>query len=227
MKAEKSYFDKVHTWGRVSCVTSLVFMMGVPLAITLHLDAWPPLSGLLKGLAGVLPMFWTVAVIEALSYGPIIGSGGAYLAFVTGNISNLKLPCAIAALKGTGARANTEEGEVISTIAVASSAIATTVIIALGVLLFSPILPLLTAEGSLAATAFQQVLPALFGALLAGYLGKHWRVAVTPVLAGVLVLVFAPGLQVGVLIPILVILSLAAAQVMWKIEGERNRSNGK
>jgi hypothetical protein len=214
---EKSYFDKVHTWGRVSCVVSLVFMLGIPLAITLHLDAWPPLAGVLKGLAGVLPIFWTVAVIETLSYGPIIGSGGAYLSFVTGNISNLKLPCAIAALKSAGVRGASEEGEVISTIAVAASAITTTVLIAAGVLLFTPLLPLIAAENSPAAPAFRQVLPALFGALLAGYLRKHWRVAFAPVLVGVAVLIFAPGLQVGTLIPITVIVSLLCAQLMWKV----------
>ena len=214
---KKSYFDKVHTWGRISCVVSLLFMLGVPLAITLKLDAWPPLSGLLKGLAGVLPLFWTTAVIETLSYGPIIGNGGAYLSFVTGNIANLKLPCAIAAMKSAGVRASSEEGEVISTIAVASSAITTTILIAAGVLIFTPILPLVTAADSPAAPAFQQVLPALFGALLAGYLRRHWRVAFAPVLAGVIVLLFAPGLQVGVLIPITVIVSLGCAQLMWKV----------
>jgi len=212
----KTYFDKVHTWGRVSCVASLLVMLAMPLAITLRLDAWPALSGLLKGLAGVVPLFWTVAVIETLSYGPIIGSGGAYLSFVTGNIANLKLPCAIAALKSADVRAGSEEGEVISTIAVATSAITTTVLIAAGVLIFTPILPMITAETSPVAPAFQQVLPALFGALLAGYLRKHWRVAFAPVLAGVAVLLFAPGLQVGILIPITVIVSLGCAQLMWK-----------
>jgi len=212
----KSYFDKVHTWGRISCVVSLLFMLAIPLVISLKL-AWPPLQELLKGLAGVLPLFWTVAVIETLSYGPIIGNGGAYLSFVTGNIANLKLPCAIAAMKSADVRASSEEGEVISTIAVASSAITTTILIALGILIFTPILPLITAEGSIATPAFQQVLPALFGALLAGYLRKHWRVAFAPVLAGVIVLLFAPGLQVGVLIPVTVIVSLGFAQLMWKL----------
>ena len=218
---EKSYFDKVHTWGRISCVLSLIFMLGIPLSITLHLDAWPPLDGLLKGLAGVLPLFWTVAIIESLSYGPIIGSGGAYLSFVTGNIANLKLPCAIAALKSAGARASSEEGEVISTIAVATSAITTALLIAAGVLLLTPVLPLIAAEDSPAAPAFQQVLPALFGALLAGYLRQHWRVAFAPVLAGVVVLLFAPSLQVGVLIPITVVISLLGAQLVWKMHQKR------
>ena len=224
MKKERSYFDKVHTWGRVSCMLSLLFMMVIPLAISLKLDAWPPLAALLRGLSGVLPIFWSVAVIETLSYGPIVGNGGAYLSFVTGNISNLKLPCAIAAMKSADVRANSEEGEVISTIAVASSAITTTLLIAAGVVLLTPVLPLLTAEGSAIAPAFQQVLPALFGTLLAGYLRRHWRVAFAPVLAGIVVLLFAPQLQVGVLIPISVVVSLACAQLLWKLSLSKKES---
>jgi len=216
-KQEKTYFDKVHTWGRISCVVSLLVMLAMPLAISLHLRVWPPLAELLAGFAAVLPMFYGVAVIETLSYGPLMGSGAIYLSFVTGNITNLKLPCAIAALKNADVRANSEEGEVISTIAVASSAIATTIIIAIGVVLLSPLLPLLTEEGSIAAPAFQQVLPALFGALLAGYLRKHWRISFLPVMAGIVTLIFAPTLQIGAVIPVTVVISLLGAQVMWKL----------
>jgi len=217
MNQEKTYFDKVHTWGRISCVASLFVILAMPLAISLHLKVWPPMAELLAGFAAVLPMFYAVAVIETVSYGPIIGSGGVYLSFVTGNITNLKLPCAIAALKNADVRINSEEGEVISTIAVASSSIATTLIIAIGVVLLSPLLPLLTGEGSIAAPAFQQVLPALFGALLAGYLRKHWRISFLPLAAGIITLIFAPTLQIGAVIPITVIVSLLGAQVMWKM----------
>jgi len=202
-------------------VVSLLFLLAIPLAITMHLDAWPPLGQLLKVLAAVLPLFWTVSVIESLSYGPILGSGGTYLAFVTGNIANLKMPCAIAAMKGAGVRASSEEGEVVSTIAVATSAVTTTVILAVCVLLLMPVLPLLTAQDSPVAPAFQQLLPALFGALLAGYLRKYWRVTIAPVLAGVAALLFAPGLEVGVVIPITVIVSLVCAQVMWMVGAKK------
>jgi hypothetical protein len=215
--AKAKYFDSIHLWGRVSCIATLSVMLAIPLAITLHLDAWPPVASLLRVLAAVLPLFWTVAVIESLSYGPILGSGGTYLAFVTGNIANLKMPCAIAAMKSADVRAGTEEGEVVSTIAVATSAITTTVLIAVCVLLLMPVLPFLTAEGSVLAPAFQQLLPALFGALLAGYLRKYWRIVFAPLAAGVIALVFAPSLQVGVLIPITVIASLLGGQLYWKL----------
>ena len=200
---------------------TLLVMLSIPLAITLRLDVELPVMGIIRSLATVLPMFWAVAAIETISYAPILGSGGSYLSFVTGNIANLRLPCAIAAMKSANVRASTDEGEVISTIAVAASAITTTVLLAAGVLLLLPVLPLITAEDSMAAPAFQQVLPALFGALLAGYLRKYWRIALAPIAAGVLALLFAPTLQVGVLIPITVIVSLLGGQLYWKLSQKK------
>jgi predicted membrane protein len=95
------------------------------------------------------------------------------------------------------------------------------VLLAVFALLLRPVMPLFTAPGSAAAPAFQQLLPALFGALLAGYLRKYWRVAFAPVLAGVIALIFAPTLEVGVIIPITVIVSLVCAQAMWMVEAKK------
>lgn len=37
-------------------------------------------------------MYWAVGIVEIFTYVPMLGAGGSYLSFVTGNISNLKLP---------------------------------------------------------------------------------------------------------------------------------------
>lgn len=213
---ETTYFDKVHRWGKVFSLTALAAMLAIPLSICLYFDVWPQADLVLKGLLKVIPLFWSVAVIEVLTYAPMLGAGGTYLSFVTGNISNLKLPCGLNAMQNAKVRPNTEEGEVISTIAIAASSLTTTAIIAVGVLVFSPLLPKMTAEESVFAPAFQQVLPALFGALGAGYFAKHWRLTVLPIFFGVLVLLFSPALPVGTLIPVTVIVSLLGAQVMYK-----------
>lgn len=213
---ERTYFDKVHRWGKISSLTSLVVMLSVPLAICVYFDVWPQASVVLNGLLKIIPLFWSVAVIEVITYAPMLGAGGTYLSFVTGNISNLKLPCGLNAMQNAEVRANTEEGEVISTIAIAASAITTTIIIALGVLLFSPLLPLLTKEGSLFAPAFQQVIPALFGALGAGYFAKHWKISLLPIAFGIAVLVFAPAFPAGTLIFVTVAVSLLGTHIMYK-----------
>jgi len=213
---EKTYINKVHIWGRISTLSALFMMMCIPVSICLYYNVWPDAAKVFKGLLSIVPMFWAIAVIEVITYAPMLGAGGTYLSFVTGNISNLKLPCGLNALQNANVRANTEEGEVISTIAIAASSITATLILALGVILFAPLLPKMTAESSPFAPAFQQVLPALFGALGAGYFTKHWKISILPIAAGISVLVFAPGLAVGALIPVTVIISLLGAQIMYK-----------
>ncbi len=213
---QKNYIDRVHTWGRISAVTGLCVMLAVPLSMSVYFDAWPQAQLIFRGLLGVIPLFYTTAVVEVLTYSPMLGAGGTYLSFITGNISNLKLPCGLNAMENAGVRANSQEGEVISTIAIAASSITTTLILALGILLFAPILPRLTAPDSVFAPAFRQVIPALFGALGAGYFAKHWRISVLPILAGVLLLVFAPTMQVGLLLFITVVVSLLGAHLFYK-----------
>ena len=144
----------------------------------------------------------------------MLGAGGAYLSFVTGNITNLKMPCGINAMNNAKVSANTPEGEVISTIAIASSSITTTVILAVGVLAFGPILPMIK-ENPIIAPAFSQILPAIFGALLASYFAKHFKLSIFPILVGVVTLIFAPQMGVGVLIFVTIIASVLGAYVMY------------
>jgi hypothetical protein len=161
-------------------------------------------------------LYWVTAVIEVITYVPTLGAGGTYLSFVTGNITNLKLPVGLAAMENAKVRANTEEGEVISTIAIGVSSITTTVIIAVGVLAFSPVLPLITAEGSAFKPAFEWVLPALFGALGASYFAKHWKLVPLPVIVGVIVLIFSPTMGVGTLMFVTIVAAVLGAFGLYK-----------
>lgn len=213
---DRTYFDRVHTWGRISSLTALAVLLCLPLSICLYFNVWPSAASVIKGLLKVIPLFYATGVIEVIAYAPMLGAGGTYLSFVTGNITNLKLPCGLNAMESAGVKPNTPEGEVITTIAVATSAITTTVIIAVGVLLFSPVLPHLTAEDSPFAPAFQQVLPALFGALGASYFHKHWKISVAPILGCIIIYCFAGGTPAGTLVIVGVIISILAAYIMYR-----------
>ena len=211
----KSYIDRVHSWGRISSVTALCVLLMFPVAICLYLDVFPPISGVLQGLLKLIPTYWTVAVVEVIVYTPMLGAGGTYLSFVTGNIANLKLPCAISAMEGANVKANSEEGEVISTIAIATSAIVTTIVLAIGIIAFAPFLQSFT-ESALLKPAFAQVLPALFGALGAGNFIKHWRISFFPIIIMIIVLVFAPTMGASTLLFVGIVASVGGALFMYK-----------
>lgn len=212
----RTYENSVHFYGILWDIAALLLFIMLPISICVHLGVWPQGSYVLKGLLPVAMLFYPSAIIEVITYTPLLGAGGTYLGFVTGNITNLKLPCGLNAMENAGVRANSEAGEVVSTIAIATSSIVTTVIIAVGVVVFSPVLPYLTDENSVFAPAFQQVVPALFGALGISYFVKRWKIAVVPVSAIVLILLFQGSLATGVLIPIGVVISMLAAHLMFK-----------
>ena len=213
----KSYYDSVHFYGIIWDIAALLLFIMIPVSICVHLGVWPQGRYIMKGLMPVAMLFYPTAVIEVFTYTPLLGAGGTYLSFVTGNITNLKLPCGLNAMENANVRANSEEGEVISTIAIATSAIVTTLIIAIGVVAFSPIIPYLTAENSPFAPAFQQVVPALFGALGISYFIKHWRIAIVPILAIVLILCVSGSVSTGVLIPVGVVVSMLGAHIFYKL----------
>ena len=155
--------------------------------------------------------------MEVITYIPMLGAGGSYLSFVTGNISNLKLPCALGALEQAGVKANSDEGEVVSTIAIAVSSIVTTVIIILGVLLLIPLTPVLSSP--VLAPAFDQLLPALFGGLGVVFISKNWKIAILPVALMLILFVAVPSLNagsVGIMVPVGVLFTLAMSRIMYK-----------
>ena len=213
----KSYMDKVHSWGRISCLVSLVFFLCIPLAISLHFNVWPSLSVIGKGLASLL-IFFVTGVVEVIAYSPMLGAGGTYLSFVSGNIMNLKMPCALNAMENAKVKANTEEGEVITTIAICASTITTTIIIAVFVIIFAlnPKFSEIMSSDTF-SPAFQQVTYTIFGSLAATYFVKHWKISIFPIAAVTVLLLFVdPG--IGVLIPIGVVLSMLGAHIMYKLK---------
>ena len=224
MKKNMTYMDRVHRWGTAWNLSVMVILLLFPVAVGLIFSAGPDLNGLLMGLLATAPMYWAVAVIETFTYIPMLGAGGSYLTFVTGNISNLKLPCAINALEQAGVKATSEEGEVVSTIAIAVSSIVTTLIIILGVLLITPLTPILDAP--VLAPAFAQILPALFGGLGVAFISKNWRISIAPLLLMLILFVAVPALNsstVGIMVPVGVLFTLGVSRILYKkglLDGE-------
>ena len=146
----------------------------------------------------------------------MLGTSGTYLSFVTGNVTALKVPAALNAMESAGIKPNTEEGEVISTIAIATASIVTTIVIAVGVFCFVPLQPLLASEKL--KPAFDNILSSLFGALGFVYISKNWKVSIVPVLFMIALFICVPGLasSVGVLVPVGILISLGAARIMYK-----------
>ena len=212
----RNYMEETDRYGKIWIWSAVVIIMMVPVAACLYYGAWPEMTAVFKGLLGVAPIYWTVGVIEVVTYTPMLGVGGTYLAFVTGNLTSLKAPSALSAMENCGVKPGSEEGEVISTIAIATCTIVTTLVLAAGVLLLAMISPIL--DSPALKPAFDNILPALFGGLAVVYVSKNWKLAITPLLFMVALFTAVPSLagSVGVLVPVGVIIALSAARIMYK-----------
>ena len=217
MKKKLSYIDSVHRDGAIWNIGVMILLLMFPLTVAAIFGAAPDWKALGLGLVATAPMYWAVGIIETITFVPMLGAGGSYLSFVTGNISNLKLPCAINALEQNEVSASSEEGEVISTIAIATSSIVTTIIIVIGVVCIVPLTPIL--EAPVLEPAFAQMLPALFGGLGVAFVSKNWKVAVAPVVLMLVLFIFVPALDagtVGIMVPVSVLFTIAVARVLYK-----------
>lgn len=212
----RDYQESVHFYGRIWVAIGITLMLAVPVSICVYYDAWPEAQYVLKGLLGVAPIFWTVGIIEVFTYAPMLGTGGTYLGFITGNLTSLKVPAALNAMQNAKVDATSEEGEVISTIAIASSALVTTLVIALGVLMLGYLQPIL--EAPVLQPAFDNILPALFGGLGVVYISKNWKLAIVPLTFMVVLFLLVPSLSssVGVLVPVGALIAIGASRILYQ-----------
>lgn len=200
----------------------LILMIGAPLSISIYYNIFPPAGAFFSGFLQAAMIYLPIAIAEFFTFVPILGPGGSYLAFVTGNLTNLKIPAAVVAMDQAGVKSGTEEGAVIAQISVAVSSMVTILIVFIGMLLILPLQPLLSSP--ILSPAFENILPALFGALGAHFFSQHRKLAVVPLLSTVLIATLVihvlklnfQSIQ-GVLIPVLGLISVLSALYFYRI----------
>ena len=216
-KNNLTYLDSVHYYGKIWGFLVLALILSFPISVMIIYGVLPNWTALLTGCIAVVPMYWAVGIIELFTYIPMLGAGGAYLSFVTGNISNLKLPCALDALEKSGYKASSEEGEIISTISIAVSSIVTTIIIIIGVILIVPLSPILSSP--ILEDAFNQLLPALFGGLAVVFISKNVKLSIAPIILMLTLFIAIPALNtstVGIMVPVGVVFTIAVARILYE-----------
>lgn len=217
------YFEKynrnTHILGRIVSAVTLVLLVGAPFVIGGIVGALPNLTAVAKGFVSV-GLVWAVSgVVEFLVYTPMLGSGGGYLAFITGNLINMKIPCAINAKEMAGTKSGTTENDIVSTLSIASSALTTILILALGVLMLVPLQPVL--QSPVLQPAFENVVPALFGAMAYKYFRKNIKLALVPLFTMSVLFILVPALisQTSMMIIPAGALTIGLAFLIFKKKG--------
>lgn len=210
------YNERTHLYGRIGLTVGVLLLLAAPFLMGLSLNAMPNLSAVGKGLLQVGIVYIPSCIVEFLVYLPMLGAGGSYVAFITGNLINMKIPCAINSRDLVGAKSGTPENEIVSTLSIATSSLVTTVVIALGVLLLIPLQPIL--EAPVLQPAFNNVVPALFGAMAYRYFRKGKHIVGIPLAVMTVLFVCIPGLisNVGFLMILSGAIAIAHAYLRYK-----------
>ena len=210
------YNERMHFTGRLFTLLTLAVLLAVPFAMGMVLHAMPDMNRFLRGFLNVAIIYYPTSVVEYLIYVPMLGPGASYLSFLTGNLANLKIPCAINAREMAEARVGTPENEIISTLSVATSSLVTVIVLAAGVLLLTPLQPVLSSP--VLTPAFDNVVPALFGALGLKYFLKGKKFAAIPLVLSSAVCIFMPSLiqQTSVLLIVIGALTIGVSFVFYK-----------
>ena len=163
MSDKNSYFNRAHRLGCIGALISILFMVGIPIVICVVYDVIPSFNEVITTAVGLLAVYVPTALSEFVSYTPMLGTA-CYITFITGNVGNMKIPCALNAMEMTDSPLGTERGDTVTAIAVSVSSMVTMAIIALGVVLLVPLQPILQNPTVQVATSF--MLPALFGSMV-------------------------------------------------------------
>ena len=214
MKKEKNFNDINHFYGRVFLGIAIIVILIVPIIMSIAVKEMPDFLVILKSFIPLI-VFIVGGFIEVMTYSPLLGTSGTYLAFFTGNLVNLKVPCAVNARELAGVKHGSKEGEIVSTISVATSTIVTTLIIAIGVAALTPLTPIL--ESPELKPAFDTAFTALFGALAYKYFIKDLKLVPLPLALTLLLEIFL-SLGTSILIPVSAIVSTVFAYYMFKKE---------
>lgn len=208
------YNARTHVFGRIGLGIGLVMMIAAPFAMGAVLNAMPDLPSFARAFAQIAVIYIPSCIVEFLIYTPMLGAGGSYLAFITGNLINMKIPCALNARDIVGAKAGTPENEIVSTLSIATSSLVTTLVITLGVLLLIPLQPIL--ESPVLQPAFNNVVPALFGAMAYKYFRKGKKLVALPLVLMTVLFICVPGLIANVGFVMLLSGAIAIAEAWFE-----------
>jgi len=212
---QQQYIDSLHKSGKRFVIISAVLMLAVPLVFSIVYNAWPTTDLMLSGFMSVGIIYIPIGIIETYNYAPMMGIGATYIANITGNMANMKLPAALTAIKLAKVEPGSDEAEIIATIAVATSSIVTTIIIVIGMVL---LLPYLSVISGFLGPVTAYLVPAIFGALGVVFIVRNPLLTIAPLVVMLLLFAFVikdPTIQPA-LVPVASLISIGAARVLFK-----------
>lgn len=207
--------------GKVSLILAIVASFLPAAYISVVYGAVAPLHVVMGGWLLILSNQATMYVVEPISYYPTLGEAGTYMSFLSGAVMGIRVPACAAAMDAVGVDPGTRRGEVISTIAIAGSVIASLVFGLVAIVIGQGLLDILPAP---IKVGLNFILPASYGAIITGYMKKNVPVGVFGLLLGfVLNISPLPSFMRQILA---VVLCIVFGLLLFKLEHKKEMNTG-
>lgn len=187
---DHDYLPKMHRIGKIIGIAGVVASFLPALVLGVVYGLWPDGPALLTSFIAAATSFGFLWFIEPISYYPVVGPVGTYMAFLSGNISNMRIPCASMSQVSAGVEIGSDQGSIIATIGMGVSVIINIVILSVGVIAGSQILAMLPQS---VTASLNYLLPALFGALFVQFALKQKKLSVIMLVFGCLAYIAING----------------------------------
>ena len=195
---EQSFTKPIIKYGRLTNLLGVAFSFIPALVIYFCYDAFPGVQNILAGWLIIFSIYGVYSVVEPISYYPVLGLAGTYMAFLGGNISNMRVPASAAAQDAIGVEAGSKKAELVSTLAIAGSLITNAVIVTIAALGGAALMSVLP---DAILDAFNYVSPAIFGAVFAMYASKNLKLGIFAVVLSAVMLLVIKVLPAYIMIP--------------------------
>lgn len=186
------YMPQINKIGKITGYLGVLVAFTPALVLAIIYGIIPKPAALLTAFISGASAFGVLWFVEPISYFPVVGPAGTYMAFLSGNISNMRIPCASMAQVAAEVEPGTEKGSVVATLGMAVSIIINVSVLTIGAILGTSVLAML--PDSIKA-ALNYLLPALFGALIVQFGIKMIKHSIIMVVVA-FILYFAIGMGV-------------------------------
>ncbi len=204
---EESFTKPIIKYGRITNLVAVLFSFIPAIVVSVVYGAFPGIQNILTGWGLIAAIYLVYAIVEPISFFPVLGLPGTYMSFLAGNIGNMRVPCSAIAQEAVGVTPGTKKAELVSTLGIIGSIITNIIVVTIAAIGGAA---LMNAFPPVVIEAFTYVSPAIFGAIFALYAAKNYLYgAIALIVAGIMF--FIGGIPSYVMIPVSVFSTVAIA----------------
>ena len=170
MNANEIFVKKCIKIGTITLLLGIIANFTPPLYLWLGLGVHPPVEDILKIFLVIASTYAASWITQPITFFPLLGASGSYVTWLSGSGAEIRTPASNMAQKAAGVEQGTPEGNVISTIGVATSVFVSFAVITLFVFAgqaLSPMLPVFVKK------SFSFILPAVCAGVVINLAKDH------------------------------------------------------